>query len=167
MHALENVNNLPCARPMESEGAMRDRIEVEKKKAFARAFGDRMRTARTAAGMTQNALAVAVGATDASISNWENGKKVPTPDTIVAIADELGVTCDWLLTGRRAPPRPRTPGSQAPAFLAFEASPMGQTMTALERDELATLRILDGEESEALYQIILAGIRGAVTRSGE
>ncbi len=40
-------------------------------------FGDRLREARTAAGMTQEQLGFALGVTKASISAWENGCNDP------------------------------------------------------------------------------------------
>ena len=46
--------------------------------------------------MSQQELADMVGASVASVSNWENGDYMPSLRTTVRIADVLGVTLDQL-----------------------------------------------------------------------
>lgn len=45
-------------------------------------FGEKLRQARKAAGMTQKALAQAVDLKHNAVSNWENGITSPDPETI-------------------------------------------------------------------------------------
>lgn len=59
-------------------------------------FGDRLRDARTYAGMTQGDLAKAVYLSKASISNYEKNKKYPAFDTILKLCDALNVSADFL-----------------------------------------------------------------------
>ena len=64
-------------------------------------FAERMKQARTGAGMKQNELAKAVGVTPATISAYEkastdgNGKN-PTLENAQKIAKALGVSLDWI-----------------------------------------------------------------------
>lgn len=52
-------------------------------------FGDRIRSARKAAGLTQRQLAGAIGATNTTISNWEKGLSRPDADMIQKLCAAL------------------------------------------------------------------------------
>lgn len=57
---------------------------------------------RDASGMTQFQLALRVGVTVQSISNWETGLKQPTVSRFQRLADALGVRMDEIrLTERK------------------------------------------------------------------
>lgn len=77
-------------------------------------FGERLRFARTAAGLTQVALAQALGIRQNQISVWEAGTSGPHRDRLPIIASKVGTTVDWLLTGKGAAPHPT---SDAPPAL--------------------------------------------------
>ena len=51
------------------------------------AFGERLRNARKNKGLTQKQLADLIGAKHNSISDWENNKNRPDPDTIEYITE--------------------------------------------------------------------------------
>ena len=57
---------------------------------YAEVFGARLRELRTAAGLSQRALAARVGTSCAAISNLEAGNNAPTLGTLVRLADALG-----------------------------------------------------------------------------
>lgn len=46
---------------------------------------------------TQKQIANAVGVSSQTVSGWEAGEKLPTVDKAVALAEELGVSLDWLV----------------------------------------------------------------------
>jgi transcriptional regulator with XRE-family HTH domain len=52
-------------------------------------FGARLRELRTAAGLTQPAIAAEVGTSASNISDLERGIKVPTLTTVARLADAL------------------------------------------------------------------------------
>ena len=54
-------------------------------------FGDKIREARKAAGLTQRQLAEAINVSNTSISNWEKGLSRPDPDTIQNLCWALDV----------------------------------------------------------------------------
>jgi DNA-binding XRE family transcriptional regulator len=64
-------------------------------------FGERLKRARLAAGMTQQELADACGLTNAMISKCESGltDAVLAPN-LFAMADALRVDARWLMTGQ-------------------------------------------------------------------
>ena len=57
---------------------------------------------RTARGMSQEALADALGVSRQAVSKWETGAAVPDVDKIVQLSDFYGVTTDEILKGEAA-----------------------------------------------------------------
>lgn len=66
---------------------------------------ENLKNARKKAGLTQAQAAEAIGVNDGTYKNYEQGKREPNGDKMVAIANLFGVTTDYLL-GRpgAAPP---------------------------------------------------------------
>lgn len=60
-------------------------------------FGEKLRQSRNAKKMTQKQLANLVGAKHNSISDWENDKNKPDPDTIELLCGVLEITPNYLL----------------------------------------------------------------------
>ncbi|NMP23793.1 helix-turn-helix domain-containing protein [Sulfobacillus harzensis] len=60
-------------------------------------FGDRLAQARQAKGWTKQALADQIGVSDVMVGYWEHGHRWPSIDTLVALAEALDVSTDWLL----------------------------------------------------------------------
>lgn len=48
-------------------------------------------------GLTQVALAILVGRTQPSVSQWINGKRKPNHDDLCQLADLFGTTVDYLI----------------------------------------------------------------------
>lgn len=57
-------------------------------------------------GLTQKELGRLIGVAEATISNYENGKREPKLDKLVALADALNVSIDELVRGKEKEPRP-------------------------------------------------------------
>lgn len=70
--------------------------------AIAAAFGRKVRAARTAAELTQEALAEAAGLHPTLISNVERGYRVPSVPTLLRLAKGLGVRPSELVDGIEA-----------------------------------------------------------------
>jgi transcriptional regulator with XRE-family HTH domain len=66
---------------------------------FVRAFGENLRAAREAAGMTQEGLALATGLDMANISRYEAGDREPRITMVARLAAHLSVTPGELLDG--------------------------------------------------------------------
>lgn len=65
----------------------------------------RIRHARKAAGLTQEAIAEALSLSRVSVTLWEKeGGTRPDTDRLAALADLLNTTVDWIIDGRGDPP---------------------------------------------------------------
>ena len=60
---------------------------------------ERLKQARLALGMTQEAVAEKVGVSRQTMSNWENGKSYPDIASVITLSDIYGLTLDSLLKG--------------------------------------------------------------------
>ena len=65
---------------------------------MSKTFGDRIRDARKAAGLTQRQLADKIDVSNTSISNWENSFSMPDPDTIQHLCWALGVQPNYFFS---------------------------------------------------------------------
>ena len=61
-------------------------------------FGERLKAARTAKHMSQQALADKLGVTKSLISGYEQDLRLPSLDMLVKISREFGVSSDYLLS---------------------------------------------------------------------
>jgi len=61
--------------------------------------GDRIRTARVRRGLTQAALAAAVGVSRSAVAQWETGRAGQVHANLVAVATALGVSVGYLFVG--------------------------------------------------------------------
>jgi HTH-type transcriptional regulator, cell division transcriptional repressor len=66
----------------------------------AATFGDRLAGAREKAGLTQTALAEALGVKESTLAAWENDTREPRANRLQMLAGMLGVSLGWLITGQ-------------------------------------------------------------------
>lgn len=79
-------------------------------------FGHRLREAREALSLSQKELAARIRCSRESISQWEHGIHVPSHDYRKLLSQALGVSVDFLRTGRQSGP---IADEAAYAFAAF------------------------------------------------
>ncbi len=60
-------------------------------------FGEKIKESRKTQKLTQKQLADAIGAKHNSVSDWENDKNKPDPDTIELLCGVLNITPNYLL----------------------------------------------------------------------
>lgn len=60
-------------------------------------FGERLKSTRVSANMSQEQLGRLCGTTKQSVSSWESGYETPSLDKAVKIAEYLHVSVDYLL----------------------------------------------------------------------
>lgn len=113
-------------------------------------FSERIKQARTDAGMTQSHLAADCGLAYASISAYETGQKSPTIHTAASIAQALGISLDWLmgLDDNKAS-QPRT--AEDCARIMLDAISTWESQGLIDRIEIGgnaqerlTLKLSDG-----------------------
>ena len=63
-------------------------------------LGRRVHSMRGARGMSMQNLADIVGVSSAAVNNWENHGTIPRADKMPVLAAALGVSVDYLRTGR-------------------------------------------------------------------
>lgn len=64
---------------------------------------ERLKKLRKKQGLTQSKLGELVGASRASVSQWESGEHSPSGDYLIALAKAFGVSAYWLSTGKGSP----------------------------------------------------------------
>lgn len=97
-------------------------------------LGERIRGARDAKKLSQQQLGDAVGVSRAAVSQWESSEtKGLRPENLVAVADVLGVSIKWLVTGKG----PKQPGDME---ISKEAADFGKAWEQLPPDRRAALR---------------------------
>ncbi len=114
---------------------------------------DRIRIARDARGLTQEAVGAAMGVSRISALNWESKRKKATPEShrLPRLAELLGVRIDWLLTG--SGPMTDTPEEAPIPGGALDRSLLFRVVVALER--YAAEHALDWEPADK-GEIVLA-----------
>lgn len=133
---------------------MRDRVEELR---IASEIGARVREQRESRGWTQRELATASDQREASISNWESGRKLPTVATLQSLAEALGVSLGYLVDGSDD-----AHGDEAvhPALARYLASEDGRALEPHEVAVLSSLRWPGISPAPATYAAIVAVIRG-------
>lgn len=91
----------------------------------AATFGDRIEAARTAAGLTQSQLARRLAVKPVTLRAWEEDLSEPRANKLQMMAEVLGVSLTWLLSGKGegvAPPEdPAAEGAVDPEPAFFVA----------------------------------------------
>jgi len=92
-------------------------------------LGRQIRRARERVGLTQADLAAILGKNQASVSQWESGKRAPSVDDLLAIAEQVQADISELL------PSLREPRPQAPALMRalVETLELESLSSSLER----------------------------------
>ena len=65
-------------------------------------LGDRIRARREGLELTQEQLAAATGLSPQYVSLIEQAKRSPSVSSLARFAEELGVTADYLITGKES-----------------------------------------------------------------
>ncbi len=68
-------------------------------------LGQRIALLRRQAGMSQAELAARMGISASAVGMYEQGRREPSVDTLVALSEIFQVSTDYLLTGKIADPR--------------------------------------------------------------
>lgn len=67
---------------------------------------DRIRQTRMSRKLTQQQLGDRIGVTKATVSQWEKGDYSPSGQNLYNLAKALGVSAEWLLSGKGEPDKP-------------------------------------------------------------
>lgn len=89
----------------------------------------RVRELRIAKGIQQKELAIDLGVTQPTVSDWESGRKIPSAKSTQKLADYFGVSIDYLL-GRNEKEKP-TPIPEGEPLLPPEYEFLNPTNKAI------------------------------------
>jgi transcriptional regulator with XRE-family HTH domain len=114
-------------------------------KSLAASFARELKAARHARGWTQAELAERVGIAIEVCGRLERGATLPRADTLVRLAEALGVSTDLLLgrTSRRAGDAGHTPAAGEPDVEYADSPEMRRLLRRLEGESPRTLRLLE------------------------
>ncbi len=84
-------------------------------------IGERIRQRRKELGLTQLDLAKALKVTPQHVSVIEKDKRVPSLASLVRLAEELGVTLDYLVAGKESVITDSIPAIKADTRLSLES----------------------------------------------
>lgn len=84
-------------------------------------LGQRIRERRVVLKLTQQDLAKAIGTTPQHISAVEQDKRIPALNSLSKIAEELGVSLDYLATGKEGIVTETIPAIKADKNMSVEA----------------------------------------------
>lgn len=104
-------------------------------------IGERIRQARERAGVSQNDLGQRIGVLGQTIWRYEDGRIEPRGAVAVALAEALGVTTQWLLTGAEDDPSGRGHGATRRAVEDFLASPLAKDVTPNQSEALRHINL--------------------------
>ena len=110
-----------------------------------KSFGDRLRAARIAAGMTQEQLGFALGVTKSSVSAWENDRETPGFRLLPALRTALGCSLDELILGPTASHGSRDAVREAPELYIGNAD---------EKTLLVRYRALPPKQRQAVLELL-------------
>lgn len=86
--------------------------------ALRQAFGARVKQLRKEHGWSQKQLAGQLDIRFQLLNKYEGGLHIPPPETLIKLADTLGTTVDYLLTGN---PQQELPNVDDSLFRRFQA----------------------------------------------
>lgn len=99
--------------------------------------GERIKARRTDLGISQRGLAEKAGIFQSQISRYEKGEAEPTATALLALAQALQTSADWLL-----------------GLSEVESFQKEEDLNALERQALTLFRVNSPERQRALIEIL-------------
>lgn len=103
-------------------------------------LGPRIAALRRAAGLSQGELAERLQVSTSAVGMYEQGRREPSVETLVALARTFGVTVDYLLTGQASLQEQQAVASAMELVLSDADTQLDKrTKRPLSREELAVL----------------------------
>jgi len=103
-------------------------------------FGERLKNAREASGMSQENMADRLGVKLTTVDKWENGAMYPRANRLQMLASLLNVPLLWLLAGSQKVPDP-TAGVSNNELMLQKMTDLNAKVREIQSD-LDDLRIL-------------------------
>jgi len=114
---------------------MQARLFVMHDETLRKAFGARLKALRKQKGWAQKELAAQVEIRFQQLNKYESGLNIPPAEMLIKLADALGVSVDFLLTGN---PVEDSPLANSRLFKRFQA-----VETMATDDQETVIRVID------------------------
>lgn len=114
---------------------MQARLFVMHDETLRKAFGARLKALRKQKGWAQKELAALVEIRFQQLNKYESGLNIPPAEMLIKLADALGVSVDFLLTGN---PVEDSPLANSRLFKRFQA-----VETMATDDQETVIRVID------------------------
>lgn len=113
-------------------------------------FGEELKKYRSAAGLSQRALAELLNVSQQAVGSWETNRTSPSPETIADIANVLGISSDKLLGVSAKKNPPQSDGTFEPELTEKDELDISKRLNAVLEDLGSTGEALmfDGEPLE-------------------
>jgi transcriptional regulator with XRE-family HTH domain len=119
-----------------------------------KAFGVRLKGLRKQKNWPQKVLAAQVGIRFQQLNKYESGLNIPPAEMLVKLADALGVTVDFLLTGNPVEDSPLTNSRLFRRFKVLEALTVD--------DQETVIKVIDAIVAKGRMASALASVDAAV-----
>ena len=103
-------------------------------------FGERLKNAREASGMSRKTMANRIGVKPATVEKWESGKMDPRANRLQMLASLLNVPLLWLIAGSQQVPDPKA-GVTSREMMLQKIADL-DSMIDLLKGDLDELRVL-------------------------
>jgi len=129
---------------------MQARLFVMQADVLRKAFGSRLKGLRKQKNWSQKELAALVDVRFQQLNKYESGLNIPPAEMLVKLADALGVTVDFLLTGN---PVEDSPLANSRLFRRFQA------LEAMASDDQETvIKVIDAMVAKQRMSSALAPV---------
>jgi phage repressor protein C with HTH and peptisase S24 domain len=127
---------------------------------------DRIRRVREdRLGISQEAFADRLGVKRGAVGNWELGKGIKR-ENLLKIAQEAGVSFDWLATGRGSEDASGLPQTTVPIVGRVGANPDGTILYSDGDDPGDRVRLAPGTDANSVAVLVVGDSMGPGYRSG-
>lgn len=120
-------------------------------------LGDRIKTARTIKGYTQEELGNIIDISQKQLSRYEVNRAKPTIETVIKICETLNISADWLLFGEREN-KPKQPEVEFYEKLTY---PQHKIIEVLQQDIDIKLQIEIMQMVKTYISIVKIGLEKA------
>ena len=130
-------------------------------------FGEELKKCRSAAGLSQRALAELLNVSQQAVGSWETNRTSPSPETIADIANVLGISTDYLLEvdseNKKAPPQ--SDGAFEPELTEKDELDISHRLDAMlsDLDKNDSALMFDGEPlDDESRELLIASLENSI-----
>lgn len=128
-------------------------------------FGEELKKCRSAAGLSQRALAELLNVSQQAVGSWETNRTSPSPETIADIANVLGISSDKLLGVSAQKNPPQSDGTFEPELTEKDELDISHRLDAMlsDLDKNDSALMFDGEPlDDESCELLIASLENSI-----